>query len=384
MKRLKYLSRWGNLPIVNRIRYFMLVLFLYATISGVACGVTTLSLAQDIIAEPAEHVLGIKPIKVSAELACYRFVSDEKIPFALGLAESSDEIFTLRGPFMGAGVSTLASFDPSEGIYKSEIEEGYARSYGLVRMPMAVIWSVKGHTLNLRQLSDEASTSIVVNDGEPIEHILAGSWEGNQVIDLHQDGKLRVIDIRTGDIALSIETDLNVTCAAVHSNRLIFAGRPKLDEAHNAPNELSYISVLQSWDIATGKKLAGQILGYHVACVEFSEDGKWIACAGGLSFFQKWQLGSGQLDVLRRDLSGWSRRYSAPAYIKVARFVDKQRMVIGLENGWGYFVDFRKGKRMAKVKLHEGAVQDIAVKENNVFSCGFDGTLAIWQFNTKQ
>ncbi|RCS56234.1 hypothetical protein DTL42_00010 [Bremerella cremea] len=359
------------------------MLLLCTTISAWEFGITNQALAEDLTAkeDPTSHV---EAAKISPELSRYRVASDGIIPFALGLTDSSGEIFTLNRPVMGAGVQTLASFDPNLDLFKAEIEQGYDRSYGLVQMPMAVAWSVEERTLRLRRLPGDVATSIVVNDIDPIENILAGNWEDKQIVDLRRDGKLRVVDFQTGNITLAIESDLNVTCAAVRGNRLIFAGRPKADLNRDMPNELSYISILQSWDIATGEKLAAQILGYHVARLEFSENGKWIACAGGLSFFQQPQFGTGQLDVFRSDLAGWSRRYFAQAYIKAARFIDNRTMALGLENGWGYVVDFRKGKRIAKAKLHQGSVLDIAVGKSKLFSSGFDGTLTIWQYTPAQ
>jgi len=243
-------------------------------------------------------------------------------------------------------------------------------------------------------------------------HSIAVSNNGKLLATSDGGGKIRLWDLRSGELIRTVDAHANYIVKIIFSNSGEFLASSSLDgqvkiwEVNSGSleqnigseglpmnllfsedeKELIVITSgdgIESWNIKKGslisrakpeKRFISDSVYYHARNYDVSSNGKWLASCGNDGKVRVYDIETGQ--VLKRF----------PTNARSVSFSDNGELIAtGGMKGWVTLWDMQKEYRINAIKAHEGMVRVVAFSHNNtvLISGGADNKIQSWDWYTK-
>lgn len=225
-------------------------------------------------------------------------------------------------------------------------------------------WAVEAQTLS----NCRPSPSMQPN-AKPGIGGLTLSRDGNTLLVAAGDGKIRFVDLNTGEIKRTLSGHTNMVYIAN------FSPDEKLLASSSRDN------TARIWDVATGQELH-TLGGFRcsVKAVEFSPDGRMLAASGNDGMLKLWDVKSG------KELKSLVHRDSPDIDMATYAFVfsrDGKQIYAGNGDGTISVWDIATGKEIRNWKAHENMVFKLTLNSDHRRLISFgDMVVKVWDTAT--
>lgn len=233
----------------------------------------------------------------------------------------------------------------------------------------AIIIAICACAANAQTLSNCQPSPPMSPTAKPGISGLTLSRDGKTLLAATGDGKIRFIDLETGEIKRTLSGHTNAVYIANYSP----------DEKLLASS--SRDNTAKIWDVATGKELH-TLGGFRcsVKAVAFSPDGRMLAASGNDGMLKLWDVKSG------RELKSFVHRDTPDSDMSTYAFVfsrDGKQIYAGNGDGTISVWDVATGKEIRNWKAHENYVFKLTPSSDHRRLISFgDMVVKVWDTTT--